>query len=119
MLAESGLSAGHVPVGHPAELLPLVVLQHDEEGIHRDLFFLFAQPGLQSFGKEGRYYFEVTVTLTKLKIEAQAQFALCAANWAPFRYRSGKLVQSLKQRMVRGDSLTTLRAVVVLGGHDR
>ena len=67
MLAVSRFLAGHMPVGHPAELLAFVGLEHNEKGIERDLFLLFSQPGFKFLRQQCLDYFVLAVACAERK----------------------------------------------------
>src|ERR1700757_4093340 len=107
VLPVSGLFSGHVPVRHPAELLAVAGLKHDQKRIKSDLLLAFAQPRLQLSRKQGGDHLEISVSGSQLKIEIHVHIAHASARRTGLRSPLGKVVQALEQLLVRRVFLMT------------
>ena len=88
MLPEARLVSDDMPVWHPAELLLLArPLQHHQERIIGNFFFLFPKPGFQLLRKKCVDDLEVSVACAQLKVESHVQLAGATAGRARFDRR--------------------------------
>jgi hypothetical protein len=117
VLAITGFFTGNVPVGHPAELLALTALKHDQEWIERHFFLFFPEPGLELVGQMSGHYSEVAVAGPELEVEVDVEVSGSATSRTIIGKLLGEVGESIKQLLVGRVFLVALRAAIILSGH--